>query len=91
MEMMLRGNGVNVAARLEGIAEPGGICLSEDVYRQVRGKVTAEFVDLGEQSLKNIAGLVRAYRIDRTDANEPERGHSPMHESLRLRFRTGPR
>ena len=45
----LLGDGVNIAARLEGIAEPGGICLSEDVYRQVRGKIAAEFVDLGEQ------------------------------------------
>ena len=49
------GDGVNIAARLEGIAEPNGICISEDAFRQVRGKVEAEFADLGEQSLKNIA------------------------------------
>ena len=49
------GDGVNIAARLEGIAEPGGICISEDAFRQVRGKVDAEFADIGEQSLKNIA------------------------------------
>src|SRR5438132_14431786 len=46
------GDGVNIAARLEGIAEPGGICISEDAFRQVRGKVEAEFTDIGEQSLK---------------------------------------
>jgi adenylate cyclase len=58
----IHGDGVNIAARLEGIAEPGGICISEDAYRQVRGKVDAEFVDIGEQSLKNIA-RVRVFRI----------------------------
>src|SRR5437870_7088593 len=56
------GDGVNIAARLEGIAEPGGICISEDAFRQVRGKVTAEFADIGEPSLKNIARPLRAYR-----------------------------
>ena len=49
------GDGVNIAARLEGIAEPGGICISEDAYRQVRGKVDVAFDDMGEQQLKNIA------------------------------------
>jgi TolB-like protein/class 3 adenylate cyclase/tetratricopeptide (TPR) repeat protein len=57
------GDGVNVAARLEGICEPGGICLSEDAYRQARGRIEAEFVDLGEQALKNIARPVRAYAL----------------------------
>src|SRR6516165_7067427 len=57
------GDGVNIAARLEGIAEPGGICISEDAFRQVRGKVAVEFSDLGEQSLKNIARPLRVYRI----------------------------
>ncbi len=56
------GDGVNIAARLEGIAEPGGICISEDAFRQVRGKVEAEFADIGEQSLKNIARPLRVYR-----------------------------
>src|SRR6266481_1354977 len=55
------GDGVNVAARLEGIAEPGGICISSSAYDQVRGKVAVEFADLGEQSLKNIARPVRVY------------------------------
>src|SRR5471032_1946036 len=51
----LMGDGVNIAARLEGIAEPGGVCISDDAYRQVKGKIDATFVDLGEQKLKNIA------------------------------------
>ena len=55
------GDGVNVAARLEGIAEPGGICISASAYDQVRGKVAVEFTDLGEQSLKNIDRPVRVY------------------------------
>jgi TolB-like protein/class 3 adenylate cyclase len=56
------GDGVNLAARLEGIAEPGGICISEDAFRQVRGKIETEFGDGGEQALKNIARPVRVYR-----------------------------
>ena len=57
------GDGVNVAARLEGIAEPGGICISEDAFRQVRGKVDAGFTDIGEQQLKNIVRPLRVYRV----------------------------
>ena len=57
------GDGVNIAARLEGIAEPGGICISSSAYDQVLGKVAVEFIDLGEQSLKNIARPVRAYAV----------------------------
>jgi class 3 adenylate cyclase len=53
------GDGVNVAARLEGICEPGGVCLSISAYEQVRGRIEAEFVDFGEQALKNIARPVR--------------------------------
>jgi class 3 adenylate cyclase len=49
------GDGVNIAARLESIAEPGGICISSSAYDQVRGKVPVEFTNLGEQTLKNIA------------------------------------
>ncbi len=59
----LMGDGVNVAARLEGICEPGGVCVSEDAYRQVRDKIKERFVDLGEQTLKNIARPVRAYQV----------------------------
>src|SRR3954452_20199639 len=57
------GDGVNIAARLEGIAEPGGICLSASAHEQVRDKVEGEFADLGDQTLKNIARPVRAYRV----------------------------
>jgi TolB-like protein len=59
----LLGDGVNIAARLEGIAEPGGVCISDDAFRQVHGKLAAEFADLGNQQLKNIARPVRVYRI----------------------------
>src|SRR6516164_9558560 len=57
------GDGVNIAARLEGIAEPGGICISASAYDQVCGKVAIEFADLGEQRLKNIARPIRAYAV----------------------------
>jgi adenylate cyclase len=57
------GDGVNVAARLEGIAEPGGVCISEDVFRQVQGRVEVEFNDLGDQQLKNIARPIRTYSL----------------------------
>jgi len=63
-EARIYGDGVNVAARLEGIAKPGGICLSEDAYRQVRGKLDIPILDAGEQHLKNIPNPVRAYRIE---------------------------
>src|ERR1700689_1398911 len=59
------GDGVNVAARLEGIATPGGICISSSAYDQVRGKVDVDFADLGEHNLKNIARPVRAYAVKR--------------------------
>jgi len=64
-EADIYGDGVNIAARLEGIAEPGGISISEDAWRQVQGKTAANFVDIGEQSLKNIARPLRVYRLDR--------------------------
>ena len=57
------GDGVNIASRLEALAEPGGICISDDAFRQVRVKVDAEFIDIGEQELKNIAQPVRVYRV----------------------------
>src|SRR5215831_8257140 len=57
------GDGVNVAARLEGLADPGGICVSARVQEDVAGKLDLTFEDLGEQSLKNIARPVRVYRV----------------------------
>jgi adenylate cyclase len=59
----LMGDGVNIVARLEGIADPGGICLSEDAYRQVRDRIKEAFIDLGEKELKNVARPVRAYAL----------------------------
>src|SRR5208283_3345770 len=59
----LMGDGVNIAARLEGIAEPGAICLSEDAYRQVKGRLDLAVTDLGQTQLKNIAEPVRAYSL----------------------------
>ena len=59
----LVGDGVNIAARLEGIAEPGGVCVSGSAYEHVRGRVEAEFVDLGEKALKNIARPVRVFAV----------------------------
>jgi adenylate cyclase len=57
------GDGVNVAARLEALSEPGGICLSDKVHTEVRGKIDRAFADLGEHDVKNIAEPVRAYRV----------------------------
>jgi len=57
------GEGVNIAARLESACQPGGILISGSAYEQTRGRVEAEFVDVGEQELKNIARPVRAYAV----------------------------
>src|SRR5215212_1335857 len=57
------GDAVNVAVRLEGIAEPGGICISDDARRQVRAKIGVDYVDMGSQLLKNIADPIRVWRI----------------------------
>ncbi len=60
----LMGDGVNIAARLEGIAKPGGIALSDDAYRQVKGRLDIAVSDLGEQQLKNIAEPMRVYSLE---------------------------
>ena len=65
----IHGDGVNLAARLEGLAEPGGICVSDDAYRQVRDKLDYRFEDLGERRLKNIARPMRVYGV--SALNEP--------------------
>ena len=62
----IHGDGVNIASRLEGIAAAGEICVSDDAYRQVRGKLEVAFEDLGEKDLKNVAEPVRVYRIATT-------------------------
>ena len=74
------GDGVNIAARLEGIAEPGAICISDDAHRQVRGKIDVAFHDMGPQALKNIAEPIRAWRIrvdGAPDVPEPPAGSLP--------------
>jgi adenylate cyclase len=58
------GDGVNIAARLEGIARPGGVCISDDAYRQIRGKVDMACDDLGPQVLKNIAEPMRVWQVE---------------------------
>jgi TolB-like protein len=67
------GDGVNVAARIEGLAEPGGICLSDDAQRQVQRKLDVAFEDAGEQRLKNIARPVRVFRVRPAGAAEKTR------------------
>ncbi len=59
----LFGSGVNIAARLEGLADPGGICVSGEAYDQLKGKVDLEFVSIGSHSVKNIPEPVRVYRV----------------------------
>jgi adenylate cyclase len=59
----IHGDGVNIAARLEGLAEPGGIYLSDDAFRQAKGKIEAEFEDMGKRNLKNVAEPIRIYRV----------------------------
>ena len=60
----LMGEGVNIAARLEGVCEPGAICLSEDAYRQVKGRLDLKVTDLGATQLKNIAEPIRVYSVE---------------------------
>jgi TolB-like protein/Flp pilus assembly protein TadD len=66
----LYGDGINVAARLEAMAEPGGICISDDAHRQVRDKLEIAFEDVGDHKLKNIARPLRVFRV-RSDSKSP--------------------
>jgi adenylate cyclase len=83
-----------MGARLEGIAAPGGICLSEDAYRQVRDKLKETFVDLGEKALKNIARPVRVHGVttgpadaaQSLPASKPENSGPPRHSMVVLPF-----
>ena len=72
----LMGDGVNIAARLEGIADPNGVCLSSAAYEQVRDKLRENFVDLGHKELKNIARPVQAYALV-ADGRDPRTHVSP--------------
>ena len=89
----LMGDGVNIAARLEGIAKPGTICLSEDAYRQVRARLDLAVNDLGEQNLKNIAEPMRVYSLQvgvsaqaKSAAPEPHKLTSPRLSIVVLPF-----
>jgi class 3 adenylate cyclase/tetratricopeptide (TPR) repeat protein len=86
----LMGDGVNIAARLEGVAKPGGICLSEDAYRQVQGKIEANFADAGEQRLKNIARPVQAFHLVSKSSTAPEPLRLPLARRLVAALATGP-
>ena len=77
------GDGVNVAARLEALAEPGGICISRTVRDQIRDKLAYAFEDLGEQNVKNIARPVRAYAL------RPEVMRTCRPRACQLRHRVG--
>src|SRR5471032_1850885 len=68
----LMGDGVNIAARLEGVAKPGAICLSEDAYRQVKARLDIEVTDLGQTQLKNIGEPIRAYSLQVGVAAQPK-------------------
>lgn len=72
------GDGVNIAARLESISEPGGICISASAYDHVQGKLPVEFDDIGFQSLKNISKPIRAYRLRTKESVPPERSISSV-------------
>ena len=79
----LMGDGVNIAARLESICEPGAICLSEDAYRQVKGRLDLAVSDLGPRELKNITDPVRVYSLE---VCKPARAAKPSEPKQRARF-----
>ena len=66
----LMGDGVNIAARLQGVAKPGGICISDDAYRQVKSRLDLKVSDLGPVPLKNIAEPMRAYSLEVGESTE---------------------
>src|SRR3990172_7594767 len=74
----LLGDGVNIAARLESIAEPGGICISSSIYDQIAGKLDLGFVEIGEQHLKNIERPIRVYRVGTGVARPAPAPSAPM-------------
>src|SRR5271154_3211819 len=78
----LMGDGVNIAARLEGIAAPGTICLSEDAYRQVKGRLDLAVTDLGQTQLKNIAEPIRVYSLQVGVPTEAKNKPAPQGESI---------
>ena len=81
----LLGDGVNVAARLEGISEPGGICISDAAYHQVRDKLDMNFEDAGEQQLKNIARPIRVYSLRPDRSLAQAKSALPLPDNSELR------
>jgi adenylate cyclase len=79
------GDGVNIAARLEGLAEPGGICISGTAYDQVEGKLALTYSFKGERTVRNIAKPVRVYRVHKDSEGKASRVHVRRRESLPLR------
>ena len=75
------GDGVNIAARLEALAEPGGTCVSAKVHEEVNGKLDCAFEDMGEQTVKNIARPVRAYRLRAGHGSDGKAPARPVLES----------
>ena len=86
----LMGDGVNIAARLEGIAKPGAICLSEDAYRQVSGRLEMEVTDLGATQLKNIDRPIRAYSLQVGVPAKPKPATSARPSEPKRRSRLAP-
>jgi class 3 adenylate cyclase len=82
----LMGDGVNIAARLESVCEPGAVCLSEDAYRQVKSRLDLPIHDLGLIQLKNIADPIRVYSLglDRTRKSAPSQGARKIHPAAPL-------
>jgi adenylate cyclase len=78
------GDGVNIAVRLEGIAEPGGVSISDDAHRQIRGKVEIAFEDMGSQSLKNIVEPMRVWRVLIGPSSSPAMETNPRTETPAL-------
>jgi adenylate cyclase len=77
-EERVYGDGVNIASRLEGLADPGGVCISATVHDQVRNRLGVGFEDLGDQAIKNIPDLVHVYQVRGTEDPAPPAGvHSP--------------
>jgi adenylate cyclase len=83
----LMGDGVNIAARLEGIAKPGAICLSEDAYRQVKSRLDLRVSDLGPTALKNIAEPVRVYSLETGVPAEPGQADASKATAAKRRMR----
>jgi len=88
------GDGVNIAARLETLCHPGGLCISRAANEQIRGKLSLAFADLGEQTVKNISGAIGIFGLSSEDIEllpEPELARPPADEASRLKTQPAPR